>query len=358
MPRSKNPVPRYDLHKPSGQAYARYTDSTGTRRTVYFGKHGTPESQQEYERFLLTIRTSPVTTPPTGAADLTVNEALVAYTAHVTAYYPGDSARGHFDALRAVRLVAGDLPLREFTPKVFKAVRQSFIDAMNSRTTINGRMQKISQFVKWCVAEELADPNLYAALKAVPGLRKGRGEAKELPPVLPPSEADLERILAKMPPAAAALARVQSLCGARAGELVRLRADAIDRTGPVWKAVVCEHKGTWRGKDRTLYFGPAAQGVLAPLMLAAAGEFVFLNERKRPYKVNGYRQALQRACASLNLPEYGTHAIRHFAATRIRRMVDVETARVLLGHSDLGLTAEVYAQFDEAKAVDAMKRVG
>lgn len=64
MPHSKNPVPRYEFHKPSGQAYARYTDSTGTRRTVYFGKHGTPESQQEYERFLLIIRTSVAPPPP------------------------------------------------------------------------------------------------------------------------------------------------------------------------------------------------------------------------------------------------------------------------------------------------------
>lgn len=242
--------------------------------------------------------------------------------------------------------MAGTLPLREFTPKVFKAVRQSFVDAKNSRTTINGRMQKIGQFVKWCVAEELCDPSLHAALKSVPGLRKGRGEAKELPAVRPPSEPELERIIEKLPPAAAALARIQSLCGARAGELVRLRADAIDRTGPVWKAVVCEHKGTWRGKGRTLYFGPSAQAVITPLLFAAAGGFLFLNERKRPYKVNGYRQALQRACALLSLPEYGTHAIRHYAAIRIRRMVDVEMARVLLSHSDLGLTAEVYAQFD------------
>ena len=36
----------------------------------------------------------------------------------------------------------------------------------------------------------------------------------------------------------------------------------------------------------------------------------------------------------------------------------METARVLLGHSDMGLTAEVYAEFDEQKAFDAMNRVG
>ena len=44
------------------------------------------------------------------------------------------------------------------------------------------------------VAEELAQPTLYAALRAVPGLRKGRGEAKEPPPVRAPLEADVRRL--------------------------------------------------------------------------------------------------------------------------------------------------------------------
>jgi len=361
MVRPRAAIRAYCHHKPSNQAFVRVRTANGSRKAIYLGVYGTPASRQEYERVLTTLRTSPILASsklPASPGSLSVNEALLLYTRHVTAYYPPRSAVGHFDALRAVRLVAGDLLLREFTPKIFKIVRQSFIDAGNSRTTVNGRAGRIALFVKWCVAEELADPNLLAALKAVPGLRKGRGEAKELPPIRPPSEADLEKVIAAASPNTAALMRIQSLCGARAGELVNLRGDAIDRTGTAWKATVTEHKGEWRGKARTLYFGPQAQAVLAPLVLKAAGGFLFVKATGKPFRTPGYRQAVHRCCKRAGVTKFSTHAIRHFAATRIRRLLDVETAQVLLGHSDMGLTATVYAEFDEQKAFDAMRRVG
>jgi len=361
MVRPRAAVPTYCHHKPSNQAFVRVRTAEGSRKVIYLGVYGTDTSRKEYERVLATLRTSPILSSsklPAGPGALSVNEALLHYSNHVNAYYPPESARGHFESLRAVRLVAGDLLLREFTPKVFKIVRQTFIDAKQSRTTVNGRAGRIKLFVKWCVAEELADPNLLAALKAVPGLRKGRGEAKELPPVRPPSEEDLEKVIAAASLNTAALMRVQSLCGARAGELVKLRGDAIDRTGIAWKATVIDHKGQWQGKARTLYFGPQSQAVLAPLVLKAAGGFLFVKATGKPFRTPGYRQAVHRCCKRAGVTKFSTHAIRHYAATRIRRMLDVETARVLLGHSDMGLTAEVYAEFDEKKALDAVNRVG
>jgi integrase len=337
----------------------------GSRKDVLLGPHGSPESLREYERVIATCRASagtyrPPLAPGERPADLTVNEALVLYVQHAERYYPARSADNHRVALRPVRRLAGELLLRELTPRVYKTVRQSLIDVDLSRTTINNRMQKVAQFVKWCVAEELATPDLYQAIAAVPGLRKGRGEAKELPPVRAPGEAVLLRVIDAMPPGAAALARVQMLCGARAGELVRLTGADIDRSGDVWIATVREHKGEWRGKARTLYFGPKAQDTLAPLVLRAAGGYLFAWDKSggKPYTTQSYRQVLQRAQRRAGVPPFGTHAIRHFAATVIRREVDIESARVLLGHSDLGLTATVYAERDEGKARDAARRIG
>jgi len=361
MPRPRAAVPAYCHHKPSNQAFVRVRTADDTRKIIYLGAYGTDASRQEYERVLATLRTSPVLSSsklPAAPGALSVNEALLLYSKHVSSYYPPTSARGHFEALRAVRLIAGDLLLREFTPKVFKIVRQTFIDAKQSRTTVNSRAGRIKLFIKWCVAEELADPNLLGALKAVTGLRKGRGEAKELPAVRPPSDEELEKMIAAASPNTAALMRIQSLCGARAGELVKLRGDDIDRTGDVWKATVVDHKGRWQGKTRTLYFGPRCKEVLAPLILKAAGGFLFPKATGKPFRTPGYRQAVQRCCRRAGITKFSTHALRHYAATRIRRMLDVETARALLGHSDMGLTAEVYAEFDEKKASDAMNLVG
>lgn len=98
--------------------------------------------------------------------------------------------------------------------------------------------------------------------------------------------------------------------------------------------------------------------MLAPFVLKAAGGFLFVSAIGEPYRTPGYRPAIQRSCERAGVPKFWTHAIRHFAATRIRKLLDVETARVQLGHSDMRLTAEVYAEFDERKAFDAMNRVG
>jgi integrase len=51
------------------------------------------------------------------------------------------------------------------------------------------------------------------------------------------------------------------------------------------------------------------------------------------------------------------HQLRHNAATELRREFGVETARVVLGHRSAAVT-EVYAELDQAKAVEAALRVG
>ena len=93
-------------------------------------------------------------------------------------------------------------------------------------------------------------------------------------------------------------------------------------------------------------------------MVAKSGSgLLFLHPRGRPYTTQSYRQALKRGCRRAGVKEFGTHALRHYAATRIRALADVETARVLLGHSDMGLTAAVYAERDERKVTEALARV-
>jgi len=51
------------------------------------------------------------------------------------------------------------------------------------------------------------------------------------------------------------------------------------------------------------------------------------------------------------------HQLRHNAATELRRQFGIETARIILGHRSAAIT-EVYAELDQGKALEAMKRVG
>ncbi len=56
-------------------------------------------------------------------------------------------------------------------------------------------------------------------------------------------------------------------------------------------------------------------------------------------------------------PNWHPHQLRHNAATRLRREFGLDVARAVLGHSSPAVT-EVYAELDQAKAADAMARIG
>jgi hypothetical protein len=50
MPRLKNKVPKYSLHKPSGQAKVKWQG-----KTIYLGKYGTEESRAAYAKFIANL---------------------------------------------------------------------------------------------------------------------------------------------------------------------------------------------------------------------------------------------------------------------------------------------------------------
>ena len=82
-------VPTYRRHKQSGQALVTLTDGLGGRRDVLLGKYGTRASRTEYARVIAeweaNSRRPPV--PITSAADLTVNEVMLAYWRFAEGYY-------------------------------------------------------------------------------------------------------------------------------------------------------------------------------------------------------------------------------------------------------------------------------
>jgi hypothetical protein len=80
MPR-RHHIPAYRLHKQSGQAVVTLPDGFGRRRDVLLGRYGTPESRKEYARVLAEWESSGrrLPQPTVAAADITVNELLLAY---------------------------------------------------------------------------------------------------------------------------------------------------------------------------------------------------------------------------------------------------------------------------------------
>ena len=65
----------------------------------------------------------------------------------------------------------------------------------------------------------------------------------------------------------------------------------------------------------------------------------------------------ERAYGKARVPVCTPHRLRHNAATRIRKDFGLEAAQLLLGHARADVT-QLYAEADEAKAIDVVERCG
>jgi integrase len=260
------------------------------------------------------------------------------------------------------------------------------------RSYINKQINRIRKMCAWATGEELVPLSSYQALTTVDGLRAGRSQAREKPPVGPVDDATVERTLPRLSPTVAAMVRIQRLTGMRPQEVVLMRAGEIDRSDPaLWVYRPSRHKNEHRGKERVIYLGPQAQALLAPFLGFGAGEPVFSPRRaeehrraeqrarrKSPltpsqrargpkpaparavgdlYDDSSYRKSIRRACLKLGLPIWFPHQLRHTAASEIRRKYGLEASQAVLGHSELG-TTQIYAEVDRTAARRIVAEIG
>jgi integrase len=276
MPRRPNPVPTYRLHKQSGQVIVTVRDAGGRRRDILLGRQGTEQSKAEYRRILAELHAvGPTAAIPAGTTpDLTVNELLVAFMRWALSHYrdPAGEPTTEVDEIRRsltpVKELYGHTAAREFGPKALAAVRQRMVAAGWCRSLINRRMDRVKRAFKWAVSEELVPVAVYHALRTVPGLRKGRSEARESEPVKP---VDLQHVTVTLPflnRHVRAMVELQRLTGMRPGEVCRLRLAEVDRSGDLWVYRPRAHKTAHRGKDRVIPLGPRARAIIAEFLRA------------------------------------------------------------------------------------------
>ena len=388
-------IPSYRHHKPSGQAVV-----TLSGRDHYLGNHGSPESRREYERLLaewLTNHRRPPEEPASCSPDLTMSELLLAYWDHVQSYYvkdgkPTSEPDTIRQALRPVRELYGDTQAGDFGPLALKAVRRAMIDRNWCRSYINKQVNRVRKMFAWAAGEELVPLAAYQVLTTVAGLREGRSEAREKPPVGPVADEVVERTLSLLSPTVATMVRLQRLTGMRPQEVVLMRAREIDRADPtLWAYRPSRHKNQHRGRDRVIYLGSRAQALLAAYLDFGPDEYLFSPRRaeewrradmrtrretpltpsqraRKPnpaprrspgdlYDDGSYRKAIRRVCKKLGIAVWFPHQLRHSAATEIRRRFGLEASQAILGHSELG-TTQIYAEVDRSAARRIMAEIG
>ncbi|MGE3409002.1 MAG: tyrosine-type recombinase/integrase [Pirellulales bacterium] len=413
MSQRKNP-PRYRLHKARNCAAVRVAG-----KDYYLGKYGSHESYERYARVIAEHWARPGSHRPPGppagevSAGRTVTELAIAFVEHARGYYktPDGKLTSEFLliqlAMKALRSVYGRTPAEQFSPLKLKAVREQLLNENRTRRGINGTISRIKRAFRWGVENELVPPGVYHGLQAVAGLKIGRTEAREPPAIKPVPMEWIEATLPHCPPPVAAAARLQLLCGARPTELLTLRTIDLDRSGEVWVVRPVRHKTAHHNQQREIYFGPAAQAILAvwlnddepeaylfsPKQAEAERSAKRRAARKTPlwpshcrrktkprraplkerYTVSSYRQAIHRACDKADrqahlaqpdvaaevriVPRWSPNRLRHNAGTALRSRYGIELSRIVLGHSSAEMTL-TYAERDRNAAIEAIKQFG
>jgi integrase len=399
MPRLTRAVPKLSKRTTNGICYA-VTRIGG--KLHYCGKWNTRAARAEYDRLVAEWLQAgrPAHTPE--PEDVTVGQLVAEFWKHCKGYYQ-PAVAGHFKAvLRELRKRYGHLPVAEFGPKSLKALRASWVDAGQSRKHVNQKVARIKQAFRWAVAEELCPVEVHQRLATLPGLRKGKTDARETTPV-PPVPLDVfEATLPYLPPVLQDLLRLQLYSGSRPGEIAELKPGEVDTTGDVWEYRPAEHKTAHHDKSRVIYIGPKGQDVLRPYLLRPADQHCFrpcesekkrrrerTEQRKTPlscgnvagrpvkagamrrpgeaYTKDSINRAVRRAVEKLNedrkaeglepVKRWSPNQLRHSAATLLRAQFSLEHAQVVLGHSKADVT-QIYALRDAEKAREAIREIG
>jgi len=384
-------TPKYRLHKPSGLAVV-----TLGGKDHYLGPHGTDESRAEYNRLVgeWLLKGRPSTKHQTH--DSSINELLVLYLDHAKAYYrkPDGRQTKEFESIkqsmRPLREAYGRTLARDFGPIALKAVRDRMIAVDLCRKEVNKRIRRVIRLFGWGVENELVPAEVHHALRAVPGLKRGRSAARESKPVKPVPEAFVDAIQSHVLPPIWAMIELQRLTGMRPGEVVIMRTADIDTSGHVWTYRPSSWKTEHHDHERRIFLGPRAQKILKQWLRTDLDAPLFnprealevrnrewrakrktkvqpsqqnrrkVNPRKRPadvYTVDSYGKAIRTACTAAEVPNWHPHQLRHNAATWLRKEFGLDAARVILGHRSAGVT-EIYAELDFSRAMEVMDKVG
>lgn len=378
----------------SGQAVVRLNG-----RDHYLGTYGSPEAKQAYERLITEWIAQGRQMPR--AEGLTVSELILVFWRHAEKHYRRADGTQTEEigclraAFRPLKELYGLTLVKDFGPLALKAVRQRMIETVNPvtglawcRRSINLHTYRIRAMFRWGVEQELVPASVYHGLQAVRGLQTGRSEARETAEVKPVPEAFVNAVRPHVSPIIEAMMDLQLLSGMRPGEVVIMRGCDLNMSGNVWTYIPESHKTERFGHQRLICLGPKAQEVLRPFLKPDLQAYLFSpreaeeyrlaklrqtrkgkgshqdRKKKTPkvkpgecYSTDSYNRCIGRACRRAGVPVWHVHQLRHNAATKIRKEVGMDAARIALGHRQMGMT-QLYAEADQGRAAEVMEKLG
>ena len=276
MPKLTRALPKYRLHKASGQAVV-----TLDGRDFYLGPHGTRASKIEYDRHIGEWLAHGRRLPHGQTLTCTVTQLVDAFQEFAEAYYvrmdgtPSKEVDAYRQAAKPLRRLYGHCRTAEFGAIAFKTVRQSLIDRALSRVHINHQTNRIRRVFRWGVENELVPADVLISLQAVESLKLGRTAARETTPIRPVPDAHVDALKSKVCDQVWAMIQLQRLTGMRSGEVTQMRRCDIDTSDTVWEYRPPHHKTAHLGHERIIYLGPKAQEIVRPFLTSDPKAFLF-----------------------------------------------------------------------------------
>lgn len=374
--------PSYRLHKPSGLGFI---EIQGKRH--YLGEYGTSQSLAKFGKKLAEYLSSgcmpesPKQEPGVTCTVLAFRFLQFAATRYVKNGKPTSETRAFTTALSAVTELYGDEPAADFSPLKLMAARQVLINRGYCRLKINSHVGRIRRVWKWAVSREIVPETVWRALNSVEGLRKG--EAPDRPKVRPVLLDRVTVIESHVSPVVWGLIQLQLHTGCRPGEACSIRMCDLRMVDDVWEYTPDSHKTEHHDRERVVYIGPRGQAAIRSFLRTDTHTPLFSpqaskewhqtkrrngkpvkNRKRRPKRAPGSHfcagslgHSIRAACLKAKVAPWTPNQLRHVAATTIRAQFNLESSRVVLGHSDAS-TSAIYAEQDREKARDVARRIG
>jgi integrase len=363
MPRRPS-IPRYCLHKRSGQAVVFIN-----RTQRYLGPYDSPESRAAYGEIVAQLSKNgavDAAKSPQAPVNLTVSALLLKYVTEELPRFSADEQHCQRGAIRIVRQLFGETSVIDFGPLKLRLVREAMItgdpaavDAEGkpsprkpwSRDYINHQIKRLRSVFRWGVSWEIVPQTVADALAAVSALKVGETTAVDYEVRESVPDADIKAVRSLLKPRDQDILDLLLLTGARPGELIGLKVGDVERNGETWRCELVKHKTAHKGKKRVLLFNRHAQAILMRHIKADPSVRFFVTTRST------FSNTIKKKCLAAGVTPWVPHQLRHTVGTLLADELGLEASQRVLGHSKTVMT-EHYARAAEKKAREAVERLG
>jgi len=343
MGRKKNTVPTHLIRADTGMGYIKI----GVQ--LYYTGIEPVEANRRYLEYCRNLDLYGHPDPPTVACGIMVADLATRYHAHVVKTKPPESREDWPVGVAMKSLAMIDCPAKDFTPARLVDLRQSWVDAGLSVSTISKKHNYILVAFRWAAQMDLVPATVWTALQTVQKLKPGRSACKQPKKVHPVERSTIDAIMPFLSADVAALVEFQWLTGCRSAEAIGITmAEVI--LPRVYKP--SKHKNAFRGKQRVIFLGPKARALIAKWATDDPHKPLFAAMTSCEY---GKR--IKRACKRAGVAHFTPHMIRHAHGTLVREQYGLDAAQAALGHSS-ARTTEIYAEVSQTLAKKVSDEIG